>query len=424
MDNRIKIRPSECLFTGHLSNEKAYILSIEKHSIKKFYWIEQDFKTLLDAAILNGSLSLDFLPSDELHALLFLAANGLIEFAVDGERFSKTLSRSNFHSKKGILRQVERQFNSILYKTNTPFSVKLELTTVCNLKCKYCYMRGAKNTMIRGKQWVDVLERLRKLGVVRLELTGGEPLLHEDLPQIIKAVDGMGFDTTICTNGALIDRSFTKTLQRSRNVDVRISYHSVDEVIFDQFVQVEGTYSKVMQSFDILLDGHAPFSAFIVLTSVNQDKILDTIEYFKKAGIEYDVSALLFPNLYTLSDNYEYRPSFEIVNKLIKEKYLKKQEAKCSALRTKFWISCNGDVFPCEMYRRFKIGNIFEEDFPTILNSKMATEFKDHVSRNFSSCGPCEHASYCGHCPALCEIYSKSLASLQSRKYEGYLVHK
>lgn len=409
MTTRMEIRPSKHLFTGNLIYGRPYLLSVESHNINKFYWIEHHFKQLLDNVILNGSLSKVVLSKEEIYPLLFLAANGLVEFTIDGELFSKIALNANLHAKRPSSTKTANQFNAILYKTNSPFSIKLELTTSCNLRCKYCYMRGAKNALVTSRQWIEVLERLRQLGVVRLEITGGEPLLYEDLSEIVQAADGIGFDTTICTNGVLIDSSLAELIKKSRSVDLRISFHSVDRNVFERFVQVKGAYSKVIDSFHMLLDADAPFSAFIVLTSINEATIFDTIAYLEEAHIKFDISAFIFPNLYTTSNNHEYRPSSEIVANLVKKKYLSERRSKCSALRTKFWISCNGDVFPCEMYRHFKVGNILESACDKIWTSKIANDFRDHVSQTFSDCDSCKHSSYCGYCPALCEIYSKSL---------------
>lgn len=411
MATRIEIKPSKHLFTGNLIDGKSYILSVENHNVNKFYWIEPHFKQLLDNMIRDVSLSKvnPLTPSKEAtHALLFLAANELVEFTIDGEVFSRIALNANLNANKTRSTKTAGRFNAILYKTNSPFSVKLELMTSCNLRCKYCYMRGAKTALVTSRQWIEVLERLRQLGVVRLEITGGEPLLYEDLSEIVQAADSMGFDTTICTNGILIDSSFVELIKRSRSVDLRISFHSIDRNIFERFVQVKGAYSKVLESFHMLLDANAPFSASIVLTSINECTIFDTIAYLEEAHIKFDMSAFVFPNLYTISNNHEYRPSPEIIANLTKKKYLSERRSKCSALRTKFWISCNGDILPCEMYRHFKVGNIFESDFETIWTSKIANDFRDHVSQTFSDCDSCKHNSYCGYCPALCEIYSKS----------------
>lgn len=416
---RIEIKPSKQLFTGNLIDGRSYLLCIEKHNINKFYWVEPHFKQLIDNVILNRSHpNLAILSKEDVHMLLSLAANKLVEFTIDDELFSNTtLNVTHENEKETNSAEIANNFNTLLYETNSPFSVKLELTTSCNLRCKYCYMRGAKNFLVTSRQWIKVLERLRQLGVVQLDITGGEPLLYEGLSEIVKAADGMGFDTKIYTNGVLIDRFFVDLIKSLRSVDISISFHSVDIDIFERFVQVKGVYSKVINSLEMLSEAGANFSAYIVLTAINEVTIFDTIEYLEKSNIKFDISAFIFPNLYTVSENHEYRPSPEIVANLIKKKYLKerKSKTKCTALKTKFWISCNGDILVCEMYRYFKVGNIFETDLEKIWNSDIADIFRTHISQHISqtsyNCNHCKHNSYCRYCPAFCEIYAQNLGS-------------
>lgn len=411
---KIEIKPSKQLFTGNLIDGRSYLLCIEKHDINKFYWVEPHFKQLIDRVILNRSHpNLAILSKEDVRMLLSLAANKLVEFTIDDELFSNTtLNVTHEDEKETNSAEIANNFNALLYETNSPFSVKLELTTSCNLRCKYCYMQGAKNILVNSKQWIKVLERLRLLGVVQLDITGGEPLLYEGLSDIVQAADGMGFDTKIHTNGVLINRSFVDIIKKLRSVDICISFHSVDRDIFERFVQVKGVYSKIINSFEILSEARASFSAYIVLTAINEATIFDTIEYLEKAHIKFDISAFIFPNIYTISENHEYHPSSEIVAKLIKKGYLKekKSKTKCTALKTKFWISSNGDILACEMYRHLKVGNIFETDIGRIWNSDTADSFRTHIaqriSQTSSSCSSCKHSSYCGYCPAFCEIYT------------------
>ncbi len=418
---RIEIKPSKQFFTGNLVDGRSYALGIENYNINKFYWIEPGLRQLLDNIISHSEANLATLSKEDVHTLLFLAANGLIEFTVGDELFSYTTLNTSLYAEKTISTEISNQFYTILYKTNSPFSVKIELTAACNLRCKYCYVRGAKNALVSSKHWIKVLENLRQLGIVQLEFTGGEPLLYEGLSEIVQAADRMGFDTTIYTNGVLINRPFVELIKRNRSVNLKISFHSVDRDIFERFVQVKGAYSKVTDSFNMLLDADAAFSAVIVLTSINEATIFDTIAYLEKAHIKFEISDFIFPNIYAISENHEYRPSSEIVANLIKKKYLikKKSKTKCSALRTKFWISCNGDILVCEMYRHFKVGNIFETDLEKIWTSNVANDFRNYISQHISQmsssdCGVCKHSSYCNYCPAFCEIYSKNLNILNS----------
>ena len=129
MATRIEIKPSKHLFTGNLIDGKSYILSVENHNVNKFYWIEPHFKQLLDNMIRDVSLSKvnPLTPSKEAtHALLFLAANELVEFTIDGEVFSRIALNANLNANKTRSTKTAGRFNAIaIDKIRNPLKVGL-----------------------------------------------------------------------------------------------------------------------------------------------------------------------------------------------------------------------------------------------------------------------------------------------------------
>lgn len=76
------------------------------------------------------------------------------------------------------------------------------VTLRCNDSCEFCHIwQDEKLKTIEEKPY-DLLE-LKRLGVKRINVTGGEPLLREDLPQILKKAKELGFEVELITNGIL-----------------------------------------------------------------------------------------------------------------------------------------------------------------------------------------------------------------------------
>ncbi len=395
MNNTIQIRATNHLFT-HTIKDKHYLLYIDGHNIKKFYPICNETKCYLDAIIYKKKFEIDIVKEKiNQHFLLFLALNDFIE--INDVCFSSNLPEDiySYTSIEG------KKYNSLLYKNNSPFSLKLEITTMCNFNCKFCYMKGAKNEFIPSKKWINILNKLKDFGIVRIEITGGEPFLYKGLNHLLSSLDDLGFDTTICTNGSLIDDDFVRLYKNFRSADLRISYHSIHEKVFDSFVQKKGAYNRVMKSIDKLMNEDCAFSLHIVTTSHNEKSIEKTIDYLTQKKIHFEISTFIFPKLFLNKNNIEFYPSIDFIDFLVKNNYLRNSYGICSALKTKLWISCNGDIYPCEMYRNKKMGNIIKDDLLEKWVSKKFEDFRYGIDDILKKCINCSF-SECKNCPALC----------------------
>lgn len=95
------------------------------------------------------------------------------------------------------------------YHTNgrpRPFSASYVVTNKCNLRCVYCNFPLIKRKELDLSQIETLFLRLKKMGVVRLGLLGGEPMVRKDLPEIIGLAKKMGFFVSLNTNLLLYDR--------------------------------------------------------------------------------------------------------------------------------------------------------------------------------------------------------------------------
>ena len=88
-----------------------------------------------------------------------------------------------------------------------PILANYYVTYRCNARCSFCDIwRAKKYRQIEDAQLQDVknnLSALKKLGVRFVDFTGGEPLLHRQLPEMLDYGKGLGLRTSITTNGIL-----------------------------------------------------------------------------------------------------------------------------------------------------------------------------------------------------------------------------
>ena len=87
-----------------------------------------------------------------------------------------------------------------------PISAGCLLTGKCNLKCGFCYGNDESlpRNDITSDEWARIFQRLSSWGLMRVDLSGGEPTIRKDLPQIAAAAIESGLNVVISTNGLIL----------------------------------------------------------------------------------------------------------------------------------------------------------------------------------------------------------------------------
>jgi len=161
----------------------------------------------------------------------------------------------------------------------TPFLLVLEITDRCNLNCTYCYTPGREPVGdMDGPQIRDILLQAKALGTRHVILSGGEPLLHHDILDVIEMVHGMGMQVHITSNGTGLDAALASALQRV-NAQVTVSVDGSTGAINDR-LRGKGTFDAALRAVD-LLKRHAIFTSMRM--TVVKDNLSDVGDYLRLA---------------------------------------------------------------------------------------------------------------------------------------------
>lgn len=107
-----------------------------------------------------------------------------------------------------------RVIRNALRPTQFKFTA-LFLTTRCNILCPYCWIPTRKQPELSTVQWKQVIDKLAGWGVFHFSLLGGEPLLRDDLEELVKYISDKGCITTVTTNGMLFQDERLDQLAKS-----------------------------------------------------------------------------------------------------------------------------------------------------------------------------------------------------------------
>ncbi|MGD0643855.1 MAG: GTP 3',8-cyclase MoaA [Candidatus Bathyarchaeia archaeon] len=171
-------------------------------------------------------------------------------------------------------------------------NLRISITQRCNNRCVYCHREGEVKRANRSaeKMTVEEIVRIAKiatsLGIARIKLTGGEPLMRKDLPEIIAgiaAVPGLK-DLSLTTNGLLLG-NMAKELRERGLKRVNISLPTLNAETYRKISggKLEDALAGVKAAIEA---GFCPVKLnMVILKDVNVGDVPEMIEYAKKIGV-------------------------------------------------------------------------------------------------------------------------------------------
>jgi GTP 3',8-cyclase len=173
--------------------------------------------------------------------------------------------------------------------------LRISVTDRCNFRCRYCMPREHFDKHFRFLPRAELLsyEELARvarvfagLGVKKLRLTGGEPLLRADLPKLVallSAIDGV--EIALTTNGTRLV-ALASALARAGLARVTVSLDSLDEAVFRKMTDSEYTPAEVLAGIDAAVAaGLRPVKInAVVRRGVNDHTLVDLARHFKGSG--------------------------------------------------------------------------------------------------------------------------------------------
>lgn len=159
---------------------------------------------------------------------------------------------------------------------NEPLWLLAELTYRCVLECAYCsnplqYQNENHRDELSGDEWTDVLEQARELGCLQLGLSGGEPLLHEDLEAIVAESDQLGFYSSLITAGTLLDRQRLRSLKEAGLNHVQVSLDGADAETNNTVTNQE-SFEEKLEACRTVRKMDFPLTLNVVLHAFNLDQ--------------------------------------------------------------------------------------------------------------------------------------------------------
>jgi GTP 3',8-cyclase len=172
--------------------------------------------------------------------------------------------------------------------------LRISVTDRCNFRCTYCMPRevfdaGYKFLPHDAILSFEEIARLARvfvgLGVEKIRLTGGEPLVRRDVPRLIELLAPLGVELTLTTNGSLLSKH-AAPLKKAGLHRVTVSLDSLDDATFRAMNDADFPVAKVVEGIEAAAAaGLAPIKInMVVKRGVNDGGILQMAERWRSTG--------------------------------------------------------------------------------------------------------------------------------------------
>ena len=308
-----------------------------------------------------------------------------------------------------------------------PLVVSWNVTLKCNLRCSHCYI-NAEDTEAVNELSTDaakmLIHQITEVSRPLLILSGGEPLLRDDIYEIISYGRDCGLKMGMGSNGMLIDDTVAGKLKEAGMWTVAISLDSANPERHDEFRGVESCWQKAVEAIKALKRAGIETQVNCTVTQQNYDEIDEIMALAESLGVDNfhlfflvptgrgteleDVSPQMYEDMIrsTLAKTSKYKlnvkpscvPQFM---RVAKEEGvdMSRWVRGCMAGLYYCRIYPSGEVTPCP-YMPVTLGNIREESFKDIwFGSEVFRALRD-FDRLKGKCGACEYSDVCGGCRA------------------------
>jgi radical SAM protein with 4Fe4S-binding SPASM domain len=334
---------------------------------------------------------------------------------IDLQTFIKELAEKNlirFSSKPKIDKTIEKSSPKLDF-------LWMEVTSQCNLRCSHCYADARPKqyddpSTDEIKKWID---EVADLGCKKVQFTGGECTIRNDLRELIAYAKEKGFDTIeVFTNGTLLTETLIQYFSQN-GINVALSLYSYRSETHEAITGIPGSFAKTLGSIKLLLAYEVPIRCAVIAMKQNEDELDGTCHFLNEMGIYSKppdpirpigrgIDKENWPSKYGLR-SIQTNPDFSVDRKIYEQSL--------------FWNNCwfgkititnDGNVLPCVFARDQIAGNVRKKALSQIINEDMIKFWglnKDKVK----VCKDCEYRYLCHECRPWAygftgDIYAKS----------------
>lgn len=318
---------------------------------------------------------------------------------------------------------------SIPLKTlQKPFIINFEITSQCNQDCNFCcaQLSNHRREDLPTKDVLVIISKIAYEEIGSIFLTGGEPLLRQDFPLIIKECIAYGMNVSLSTNGTEATSEIAKAIAAVGLEEIQVSIQAPDDT-HDRIVGVKGAITRSFQGLRNLIETGLRVTVAAVATVTNYSLLPELAKNVANMGAKHFRVLRLMPHSYDmLQQIVPHKEMQMLVRRLLRletnlddftieihsspgfldpstydpreYRILHPLCHTCTAGKVSMGILSNGDCVPCLELKAPELvcGNILRDSLSEVWNSKPMSLLREVTPHRYhGKCGECEFKWTC-----------------------------
>ena len=344
--------------------------------------------------------------------------------------------------------------------SKTPLDVAFELTPVCNMACRMCYVRMDKKTqeniapLHSASDWLSIAEQAREHGLLFVLLTGGEPFTHPEFREILSGLHERGFIVSINTNGTLIDEKVIEWLKLTPPSRVNLTLYGAMDETYARLCGKKDGFTRASKAIELLRDAGITVKINVSLTPYNVNDLEGIFAFCKEHKLLSSATSYMFPPLrrdnssigqndrFTPEEAAYYAAKIECLlnGKEAYVEHIKKNDLAslmsdldenctsdcngegdcihCRAGKSTGWVTWDGRLTMCGMIPDYDAPNVFETGY---MNAWKCVTDKAEAIRLPAACSTCSIKDTCRACAAM--VYTETGSFNMVPEYRCRMAH-
>lgn len=270
--------------------------------------------------------------------------------------------------------------------------IYIEITNVCNLKCKFCPETTRKKSFMSVEDFEKVISKIYTYTNLVCLHVKGEPLLHSRLEEILKVLEKYNLKANITTNGTLIKENLNIIKNSNAVRQINFSLHSFNENDIFNKDYLENIFQCV-EEFKNTIISYRLWNLENIKKNDKNESIINEIENYY--NVEKLKEKLSQNNFFKLRENMFINQDIEFSwPDISKENII--ETGRCLALKEQIAILVDGTVVPCCLDNNgdISLGNIFVEELDEILNNPKSIYIKKNFENSIITCKLCRTCGF------------------------------
>lgn len=301
-----------------------------------------------------------------------------------------------------------------------PYGGSLEVTNRCNLRCAHCYLGHKRILKSSTKQELKtdkihlILNEITEAGCLDLLITGGEPLIRKDFPDIYQHAKENGLVVTVFTNATLVTDEITRLFSEFPPLTVEVTLYGASAETYEKITGVRGSFEMCIYGIERLINSGVDLRLKTMLMSLNSHEFHEIRDMATSYGVRFRLDPAISPMLDGNASPTELRltPDEAVTQEFSDPERLENWISfyerfrdtsatdllyDCGAGLSSFYIDACGSLRPCLMtghYGYDLTSGSFMEGWYDVISS-----IRKRKAPSGFACKNCRDYLFCGCCP-------------------------